>query len=89
MPESIFPVTLNLIDQYQRKYPSLLAKYIMGTYQKYSFRGGSNIDLNLISCDGKIDISSILQSYVLSWYHTYILRKLMYRTKAIIRQQLY
>ena len=27
LPEGIFPINLKLIDQYQRKYPSLMDKY--------------------------------------------------------------
>ena len=28
----------------------------MGTYKTGSFRGGSNIDINIITCEGKIFI---------------------------------
>ena len=37
----------------------------MGTYQKVSFRGGSNTNLNLITCEDKIFIPSIPKSYAL------------------------
>ena len=45
--------------------------------------------LNLQMCDNKILIPSKLQSYVLHWYHTYLLCPGMDRTEAIICQHLY
>ena len=54
LTESNLPINLNHIDQYERKNPSLLAKYEMGTYQKGSFCGGSNIKLILITCKDKL-----------------------------------
>ena len=76
-------------QKYQRSEPSIIAKYQDSTYHKGSFSGGSNIDLNLITCKGKIVITSKLQSYVLNWYHTYLLHPGMDRTEAMIRQHLY
>ena len=55
-------------------------KYEDGTYHKGSFRGGSNSDFNLITCEDNIVIPSKLQSYVLHWYHTYLLYPGMDRT---------
>ena len=43
LPEGLFPINLKLMNQYQRKYPSLKAKYELSMYQKGSFRGGINI----------------------------------------------
>ena len=60
-----------------------------GTYQTGSFRGGSNINLNLITCEDKIVILSILQSYILHWYHTYLLHPGIDRTEETIFQHLY
>ena len=60
-------INFKLINQYQQKYPSLKAKYKMGTYQKDSFPGGSNIYLNLITCEDNTVIPEILQSCVLHW----------------------
>ena len=37
LPESIFPVNLKLIYQYQEKYPSLIAKYKTGTFKTVLF----------------------------------------------------
>ena len=37
--ESIFPINLKIVDQYQQKEPRLKAKYNIGTYQKGSFGG--------------------------------------------------
>ena len=86
MPEGTFPINLKIIDQYQQKDPILKAKYNVGTYQKRFFCGGSNIYLNLITCNDNIVILSILQSYVLRWYHIYLLHPGMDGTEAIIFQ---
>ena len=40
-------------------------------------------------CKDKIVIQSILQSYVLHWYHTYLIHLGMDRTEAMIFQHLY
>ena len=64
-------------------------KYKNGTYHKGYFCRGSNIDLNLIMCKDKIFIPSILQIYVLYWWHTYLLHPGMDRTEAMICQPLY
>ena len=89
LPEGIFPINLKTIDQYQQKYPSLKAKYEMGTHQQCSFRGVSNIHLNLIMCKDKVVIRPILESYVLHWYHTYILHTVVDRTEVVVLQHLY
>ena len=49
-PEGVSPISSKQIDKYQRKTPSLKAKYELGTYQKCSFCGGINIHINLITC---------------------------------------
>ena len=69
--------------------PSIIAKYKDGTYHKGSFRGGSNIDLRLIMCKDKIIIPSKPQSYILHWYHTYLLHPGIYITEAMILQHFY
>ena len=56
IPEGGFPINLKLIAKYQWKEPSLLAKYKDGTYHKGSFCGGSNIYINLITCEDNIVI---------------------------------
>ena len=61
------------MGNYQQKDTCLKAKYKEGTYKKCYFCGGSNIYLNIITCEDKIVIVSIPQSYVLHWYHTYLL----------------
>ena len=53
LPEVIFPINLKLIDQYQQKDPTLKAKYKMATYKNVYFRGGSNVNINLITCEDK------------------------------------
>ena len=55
-------------------------KYKDGTYHKGSFCGLSNIDINLIMCEDKIVNTSILQSYVLHWYHEHTFHTGMYIT---------
>ena len=68
------------IYQYQQKYPSLFSKCKYGMYQKGSFCGVSNNNNKLITCEDNIVIPSILQSYVLHWYYTYLLHPGMDRT---------
>ena len=50
LSEGNFDFNLILIKQHQRKELILLYIYKDGTYQKCSFRGESNIQLNLITC---------------------------------------
>ena len=66
-----------------------MAKYHMGTYNIVSFHEGSNIYINLIMCKNMFFIPSIIQSYVLHWYHTYLIHPVMDRTVAMIHQYLY
>ena len=66
-----------------------MAKYKYDTYHIDSFGGGSNIYLKLITCEDKIFILSILQSYALNWCHEYLLHPVMDRTEAMNRQNLY
>ena len=62
LPEGIFPVKLKIINQYQQKYPSLIAKYKTGKYESGSFCGVRNINFNNITCEDKIVIPLILQN---------------------------
>ena len=89
IPEGAFPIDIKLTKKYQRAEPSIIAKYKDGKYHKGSFCGGIDIYLNLIMCKDKIVIPSTLQSYVLHWYHMYILHPVMDRTEAMIFQHLY
>ena len=89
MPEDIFPINLELIVQHNQKELSLKDKYKIGTYHKVSFCGRSNIQLNLIMCKDNIIIPSILQSYILHWYHIYRLHPVIDRMEAIIHQHFY
>ena len=66
-----------------------MEKYKDCTYHTCYFRGGSNIDLNFITCGDKIVITKIAQNYVLHWYHTYILQPGINRTEAMFCQHLY
>ena len=89
LTKSNFPINLKLMKKYQRTEPILMDKYKDGTYHMGSFHGGSNIDINLIKCKDKIVIPSKLQSYLLRWYHMYLLNLVMDRTEAIICQHFY
>ena len=50
-----------------------MAKYYKGIHKNGSFGGGSNTDINFITCRHNIIILLILQSYALYWYHKYLL----------------
>ena len=41
-----------------------MAKYDNRTYKTGSFRGGSNMNLKIITCEDKMYVASILKSYV-------------------------
>ena len=69
--------------------PIIRAKCKDGTCHKGSLRGGSNIDFNLITCKDKIVVPSKLQSYVLHWYHMYLLHPRMDRTELMVCQHFY
>ena len=68
--------------------PSTKAKYKYGTYQQDTFRWVSNIDLKIITYKNREIISSNLQSYLVHWYHTYLIHPGMDITEAMIRQHL-
>ena len=53
LTECNFPINLKLITKHQRQEPSIRDKYKDGTYQKCYLRGGSNIDIRLITCKDK------------------------------------
>ena len=89
IPKGDFTIILKLIARYQRTEPGLMAKYKYGMYHIGSFRGGSNKNINLITCEDKIVIQPIIQSYVLYWYHLYLLHPEMDRTEATILQNVY
>ena len=66
-----------------------MAKYKYVKYHKGSFCGVNNIYISLITCEDNILITSILQSSVLHWYHTYLLHPGIDRTEAMICQNYY
>ena len=66
-----------------------MTKYKDCMYHIGSFRGGSNKNINLITCEDKIGIPSIIQSYILYWCHTYLLHPGMDRMEATILQNVY
>ena len=56
---------------------------------KVIFHGVSNNNLKLTTCEDKIVIPEILQSYVLHWYHKNLLHTGMDITEATICHHLY
>ena len=56
----IFLLIKKLIAKYQRTESILMYKYKYGKYLTGSFSVGSNIYLNLITCDNKIFILGII-----------------------------
>ena len=66
-----------------------MPKYKNGTYHKGYFCGGINTYLKIVTCKYKMVIPPKLQSYILHWYHTYLLNSVMDRTEEMIRQHLY
>ena len=78
-----------MIQRYQQAELSLIAKYKYRTYNKVYFRGGSNNNLNLITCEDNIFIPSKFQSCVIHWYHTYIHHPVIDIMEVMICQHLY
>ena len=85
----VFPISLKLTNQYQQKHPILMDKYKRGKYKTGSFCGGSYIYLNPMTCEDKIIILLIMKSYVLHWFHRYLLHPRMDKTEAMNFQHLY
>ena len=55
-------------------------KYEIGISKNGSYHGGSNIHLNLITCEDKIVNPWIAESSVLYLYHAYLIHPGMGRT---------
>ena len=87
--EVTFPNNLKPIQKYQRSELSIIDKYINGEYHKGSFCGFSNTNFKPIMCKDNIVIPSKLQSYVVHWYHMYILHTVMDGMEDIICQHFY
>ena len=66
-----------------------MAKYDKGMYKTSYFRGGSNMNINIIKCEDKISIPLIIQRYISHWYHTYLLHPVMDRMEEMIFHHLY
>ena len=88
LPEGNFPINLKFIQQHQQSQPRIISKYKYGIYHKVFFRGCGNDKIKLITCEDKILIPSKVQSYILHWYHTYLIHPRMDRTDVIICQHL-
>ena len=84
MTRRYLPVNFKIIDQYQHKESTLMEKYTTSKHKISSFCGGNNTNFNLITCEDKIFIPLILQSYVLNRYHKYLLHKGIHITEAMI-----
>ena len=89
IPEGVFNLILKRSTKINGKTPVYWLNINKVRTKKGYFHGGSIIYPNLIMCEDKVVIPSILQSYVLHWYHTYILHPRMDRTEAMIFQHLY
>ena len=73
LPEGVFSINLKIIDQYQFKYLSIMAKYNTSKYKTGYFRGEMIIYFNLITYEYNTVIPLKLQSCVLHWYYTYLI----------------
>ena len=73
LTEVTFRINFKLIQKHQESQPSIIDKYKYGTYHKIYFSVISNINLKLITCEDRIVIKSKNQSYILHWYHMYLL----------------
>ena len=81
-------LTYQTIDKYQRKEKEQVEKLKHANYHtKYSC-GGGNIFM-LIFKNDKIVVPTILQKYVVNWYHTYLLHTGTEYTEATIIQHYY
>ena len=88
LPEGPFPISLKLIDHYQREYHLLTKNIYAQNMPKGSFsRGWDTIEL--VTYKEKIVIPHKLQNYTVKWYHTYLLHTVLYQIKVMIRQHLY
>jgi len=83
-----FPLTYATIRKYQLADAELMKKLQNETYDVHTFRGGGK-PVELVVKDLKIVIPKSLQSYVLNWYHTYLLHPGATRTEETIKQHLY
>ena len=84
-----FPINQKLIQLYQQAEPILMDKCKYGTYHTGYFHGVSNNNISLITCKYNIVITSKLQSYVLHWYHIYLLHSEIDKMEAIIFHRLH
>ena len=85
----MFPVNFKKIYQYQQKDPGLMVKLKTGKYKSGYFHVVSNKTFNIIMCISKNIIPLIIQSFLLNWYHIYILRPGRDMREAIICQNFY
>ena len=66
-----------------------MAKYDNRTYKTSSSCGGSNMNSKIITCEDKIYVVSVLQSYVLNKGYTYLLPYFQYRMERQPRGRIY
>ena len=59
--EVIFRINFRIMDQYQQKYPILIAKLVISKYKCGPFCGGNNNNFNHITCKNTIGFPSIIQ----------------------------
>ena len=78
-----FPLTYWTINRYQRKDKYILEKFKFANYHtKYLF-GGGNIFMLICKSD-KIVVPTILQKYIVNWYHKYLLHTVKEHTETTI-----
>ena len=63
-----------------------MAKYEKVIYKTGYLYVGININIYLITFEDNIVVPSVIQRYLLHWYHTYLLHLVMDRTEAVIPQ---
>ena len=77
-----------MINKYQCKDKNLVEKLKCENYHTTSFRGGGNTFM-LICKSYKFFVPTIIQKYVVNWYHTYPLYLGKVRTEVTISQHYY
>ena len=87
LPGVNFPLSFKLIDRYQKEYPFLQENFTCANNRRGYFFWGQNT-IELVTYNNKIVIPKQLQKYVVNWYHTYLIHPLLYKTEAMIFQNI-
>ena len=89
LPDSMFPLSLILINRYQQEDPFLSEKPKLSEYQKGSFLLEGRNTIELVTYKDNLVIPQKLQKYVLQWYRTRLLNPVPDRRESTILQRLY